>query len=155
MKNSPIIHGDYLEKIKNYNDETFDLIIADPPYNLDKDFGEYNEKTRKANWLEWTKNWIKESERVLKKDGNIFIYGIHKNICWVQSYLFEVGLDYRRQIIWKYENGFAGYSKRNLSAFYEPLLWFSKGKNHTYHTIREPYKSKERIKNKIVKNGKV
>ena len=37
MKNSPIIHGDYLEKIKNYNDETFDLIIADPPYNLDKD----------------------------------------------------------------------------------------------------------------------
>ncbi len=155
MNNSPIIHGDYLEKIKNYNDETFDLIIADPPYNLDKDFGVYNEKTRKDDWLEWTKNWIKESERVLKKDGNIFIYGIHKNICWVQSYLFEVGLDYRRQIIWKYENGFAGYNKRNLSAFYEPLLWFSKGKNYTYHTIREPYKSKERIKNKIVKNGKV
>jgi site-specific DNA-methyltransferase (adenine-specific)/adenine-specific DNA-methyltransferase len=63
-------------------------------------------------------------------------------------------MEYRRQIIWYYENGFAGYTK-SLAAHYEPLLWFSKGKGFTYHPIREPYKSTERLKHKITKNGKV
>jgi len=69
--------------------------------------------------------------------------------------MYEIKFDYRRQIIWFYENGFAGYSKRTLAAHYEPLLWFSKGNNYTYNLIREPYKSKERLKYKITKNGKV
>jgi DNA modification methylase len=60
---------------------------------------------------------------------------------------------YRRQIIWHYENGFSGY--KTLNAFYEPLLWFSKSDDYTFHEIREPYKSTERLKNKITKNGKV
>ena len=60
---------------------------------------------------------------------------------------------YRRQIIWHYENGFAGYTK-TLAAHYEPLLWFSKGDGYTYHAIREPYKSTERLKHRIIKNGK-
>lgn len=60
---------------------------------------------------------------------------------------------YRRQIIWHYENGFSGY--KTLNAFYEPLLWFSKTDIFTFNEIREPYKSQERLKNKITKNGKV
>ena len=54
-----------------------------------------------------------------------------------------------------YENGFAGYGKRALRACYEPLLWFSKTKDYIFHDIREPYKSKDRLKHKIIKNGKV
>ncbi|MBA7686933.1 Modification methylase MboII [subsurface metagenome] len=41
-----------------------------------------------------------------------------------------------------------------MSAHYEPILWFSKGSGYTYHIIREPYKSTERLKHKITKNGK-
>ena len=41
-----------------------------------------------------------------------------------------------------------------MAAHYEPLLWFSKGSGYTYNEIREPYKSKERLKHKITKNGK-
>ena len=66
-----------------------------------------------------------------------------------------MGLIYRRQIIWHYENGFAGYGKRSLNATYEPLLWFSKTDRYIYTPIREPYKSQERLKHKIIKNGKV
>jgi DNA modification methylase len=65
-----------------------------------------------------------------------------------------MGLKYRRQIIWFYENGFSTY-KNAPATHYEPLLWFSKTDKYTYHTIREPYKSQERLKNKITKNGKV
>lgn len=136
-------------------DNCADLIIADPPYNLNKDFGAWNESKRREEWLPWSKKWLNEANRILKPGGNIFVYGIHIHLCWLHCYMFEIGLDYRRQIIWYYENGFAGYSDRTLAAHYEPLLWFSKGPHYTYHAIREPYKSEERLKYKIMKNGKV
>jgi DNA modification methylase len=133
--------------------ESVDLVIADPPYNLNKDFGNGSDIWESVEaWLTWSKQWIDGCTRVLKPSGSIFVYGIHHYICYIQCYLYEAGLKYRRQIIWHYENGFSGY--KTLNAFYEPLLWFSKTDNFTYHPIREPYKSQERLRNKIFKNGK-
>lgn len=145
--------GDCIEGMKNLPSDTVDLIIADPPYNLDKDFGQWRESEQKAKWLPWCKEWLGECKRVLKPGGSIFVYGIHHHLCWIQCHMYEIGLEYRRQIIWHYENGFAGYTK-TLAAHYEPLLWFSKGKQYTYRPIREPYKSVERLKHRITKNGK-
>jgi site-specific DNA-methyltransferase (adenine-specific)/adenine-specific DNA-methyltransferase len=152
LKNT-IVHGDCIEHLKSLPDECAHLIIADPPYNLKKDFGPWKEVERKEQWLPWCKEWLTECDRALKPNGSIFIYGIHHHLCWLQCYLYELGLEYRRQIIWHYENGFSGY-KNTLSAHYEPLLWFSKGQDFTYHPIREPYKSTERLKHAIIKNGK-
>lgn len=155
-KQNNIIHErDCIEGMKSLPDGIADLIIADPPYNIGKDFGVWKEKDHEDNWLSWSKRWLDEAKRILKPGGNIFVYGIHHHLCWLHCYMYEIKFDYRRQIIWFYENGFAGYSKRTLAAHYEPLLWFSKGNNYTYNLIREPYKSKERLKYKITKNGKV
>jgi site-specific DNA-methyltransferase (adenine-specific) len=149
-----ITTGDCLEELPKLPESCTQLIIADPPYNLDKDFGLWKEAERRETWLPWCKQWLAECKRVLVPNGNIFVYGIHHHMCWIQCELYELGLQYRRQIIWNYDNGFAGYNDRTLAARYEPLLWFSKGDDYTYHTIREPYKSTERLKHKITKNGK-
>jgi site-specific DNA-methyltransferase (adenine-specific)/adenine-specific DNA-methyltransferase len=149
-----ITNSDCIAEIKKLPDNSIDLVIADPPYNLNKDFGEWKESEKKLEWLAWSKEWLNECQRALKPGGSIFVYGIHHHLCWLQCHMYEIGLDYRRQIIWHYENGFSGYTK-TLSAHYEPLLWFSKGKGFTYHPIREPYKSADRLKHKITKNGKV
>lgn len=133
--------------------ESVDLIIADPPYNLKKNFGNKSDHWENVgSWLDWSKQWIDECVRILKPTGSIFIYGIHHYICYIQCYLYEKDLKYRRQIIWYYENGFSGY--KTLNAFYEPILWFSKTDYFTFHEMREPYKSQKRLKNKITKNGK-
>lgn len=150
-----IVLGDCIEVMRSMPAYCVDLIVADPPYNLNKDFGPWKEKDRKDAWLPWSKEWINEGIRLLRPGGNFFIYGIHHHLCWLQCHLYEVGMEYRRQIIWFYENGFSGY-KRNLAAHYEPLLWFSKsGADFTFHPIREPYKSTDRLRHKITKNGKV
>lgn len=154
VQTNNIIIGDCLEELAKLPDACSRLIIADPPYNLDKDFGIWKEKERKGTWLPWCKQWLAECKRVLAPGGNIFVYGIHHHICWIQCALYELGLQYRRQIIWHYENGFAGYNARSLAARYEPILWFSKGDGYTYNVIREPYKSTERLKHKITKNGR-
>jgi len=146
---------DCIVGMENLPDECADLVIADPPYNLNKNFGDWNESERKEEWLPWSKKWLDQVKRILKPGGNVFVYGIHHHLCWLQCYMYEIELSYRRQIIWFYENGFAGYSSRTLAAHYEPLLWFSKGEKYTYHPIREPYKSEDRLRYKITKNGKV
>ena len=149
-----IIAGDCIEGMRSLPSNCAQLLIADPPYNLNKDFGEWKELENKDRWLSWSKEWLAEAKRILAPGGSIFVYGIHHHLCWLQCFLYELGLQYRRQIIWHYENGWAGYT-RTLAANYEPLLWFSKGKNYTYNPIREPYKSIERLKYPITKNGKI
>ncbi|OIO61734.1 site-specific DNA-methyltransferase [Candidatus Woesearchaeota archaeon CG_4_10_14_0_2_um_filter_33_10] len=150
-----IYEGDCIELIKKMPDNSVDIIIADPPYNLGKDFGNGSDKWASTKeWVEWSKKWINESCRVLKPTGSIFIYGIHKYLCYLQVYLYEIGMQYGRQFIWTYENGWSKYS-RSPAAHYEPILWFTKTNRYTYIPIREPYKSKERLKHKIIKNGKV
>jgi site-specific DNA-methyltransferase (adenine-specific)/adenine-specific DNA-methyltransferase len=157
MKNElgEFVLGDCIAGMRELPSGSFNLIVADPPYNLNKDFGPWKETERKAEWRSWTREWLTEALRLLSDEGNIFVYGIHHHQCWVQCMMYELGYLYRRQIIWHYENGFAGYGKRSLNASYEPLLWFSKTENYIYHAIREPYKSQERLKHKITKNGKV
>lgn len=155
LENNKIYNSDCTTLMSRIDNETIDLIIADPPYNLNKNFGNKSDNWESVqDWVEWSKIWISESKRILKPTGSIFIYGIHHYLCYLQVYLYEIGMQYRRQIIWHYENGFSGY-KNGPAATYEPLLWFSKTDDFTYIPIREPYKSQKRLKNKITKNGKV
>jgi len=149
-----IHHGDTIAFLKEMPDASAHLIVADPPYNLNKDFGIGKRYKEREEWLAWSKQWIDECARVLTPTGNFFIYGIHRHACFLQCYLYEIGMVYRRQIIWYYENGWSRYTN-GPSCHYEPILWFAHSTDSTYHPIREPYKSTERLKHPIKKNGKV
>jgi DNA modification methylase len=72
----------------------------------------------------------------------------------VQTILYDLGLQYRRLIIWHYENGWSR-STKTLATHYEPILWFSRSENFVYHQIREPYKSTERLKYPVKKGDLV
>ncbi|MFV2065491.1 MAG: site-specific DNA-methyltransferase [Pirellulales bacterium] len=145
--------GDCIDLLRRLPDRCAQLVIADPPYNLGKKFGDGQRWTDVDQWLPWCHAWLAESTRVLDTEGSIFVFGIHHYLCYLQCHLYALGLHYRRQIIWNYENGWSGYT-RSPAAHYEPILWFSKSERYTYHAIREPYKSTERLKHPVNKNGK-
>lgn len=151
-----IYSGDVLEFFSTLPDACADLIIADPPYSLEKDkeFGKGAFFESRELWLEWCKRWLRESKRLLKPKGNLFVYAIHHNACFLQCFMYDLGLEYRRQIIWNYENGWSRYTN-GPACHYEPLIWFAREKDSTFHVIREPYKSQDRLKHKIKKNGKL
>lgn len=156
MQENFIYHRDVLDFLTVLPDSCADLVIADPPYSIekDKDFGDGAFFSSRDAWFEWCKRWLTETKRLLKPSGNLFVYAIHHNACFLQCYLYEIGLEYRRQIIWHYENGWSKY--RNAPAcHYEPILWFAREKDSTFHVIREPYKSEERLRHAIKKRGKV
>lgn len=156
IKENFIHHGDALEFMRSLPSACADLIIADPPYSMDKDreFGDGAFFSSRDEWLAWCKSWLVEAKRLLKPHGNIFVYAIHHNACFLQCHMYEIGLEYRRQIIWHYENGWSKY-RRSPACQYEPILWFAKSKSSTFQVIREPYKSKERLRHAIIKKGKI
>lgn len=146
--------GDVNKFLEALPDASADLILADPPYGIDKSFELADNWKNTSEWVEWCDSWLSECLRVMKPGGSIMVYGIHNYICFNQVTLYRLGLKYRRQFIWHYENGFCG--NRTLPrATYEPLLWFTKGDGFYFEEIREPYKSSERLKYEVKKNGKV
>lgn len=149
-----LVVGDCVEELKKVPDSYAQLIVADPPYNIGPSFGIEKEWNRDHEWLPWCREWLTEAKRILAPGGSIFVYGIHHYQGFIQVLMYELGFSYRRQIIWNYENGWSR-SRKAPATHYEPILWFSNGDNYTYNVIREPYKSTERLRNKIIKNGKV
>src|SRR5512138_796271 len=69
-----LICGDATQEMSRLPDACVDLLIADPPYNLGKDYG--NNLDRKA-WHEYeafTRSWLAQAVRLLKPTGSIYVF---------------------------------------------------------------------------------
>ncbi len=134
----------------------FDLILTDPPYNLNKDFGNDSDCLPLKEFLKVTRKRMKVYKDILNDYGSIVWFGIHKYIGYVQVIMYETGLYYRTMNIWYYENGFSRNRTSPLGQ-YEPFLCFSKSnKKWTYNVddVRIPYKSTERLKTPVYYKNK-
>lgn len=135
----------------------FDLILTDPPYNLNKDFGNNSDKLNLQDFLEVNRKRLALCKELLNDKGSIVWFGIHHYIGFLQTIMYELGLSYRRMNIWYYENGFSRSTRTPLTQ-YEPFLWFSKSDTHWVYNVddvRVPYKSSERLKSPVYyKNAK-
>ena len=128
-----------------------DLVLTDPPYNINKDFGNDSDKLPLQEFLSITKKRIELCRDLLVTNGSIIWFGIHHYIGFIQVIMYDLGLYYRRMNIWYYENGFSRTTTAPLTQ-YEPFLWFSKSpKKWIYNVddVRVPYKSHERLKNPV------
>ena len=111
MKNNfknKIINGDSLEELKKIPSETFDLVFADPPYNLQlknsltrpdrtkvsavNDKWDQFESFKKYD--EFTITWLSECKRILKKDGAIWVIGSYHNIFRVGTVIQNLGFGF-------------------------------------------------------------
>ena len=129
----------------------FDLILTDPPYNINKDFGNKSDCLPLPEFLKVTEDRVTKVKKLLKPYGSVIWFGIHDYIGFVQVAMYNAGLEYRRLNIWHYENGFSR-SKKEPATHYEPFLWFSNDKKKwTYNVddVRIPYKSTERLKSPV------
>lgn len=78
-----IILKDAILGLKELDPESFDVVLADPPYNIGKDFGESKDNLKLNEYLEWCDEWISECIKVLKPSGTIYIYGFPEILCHV------------------------------------------------------------------------
>ena len=141
-----IINGDSLEELKKIPRETFDLIFADPPYNLQlkgvltrpdrskvsavKDKWDKFENFKKYD--EFTYEWLNECKRILKKDGAIWVIGSYHNIFRVGTAIQNLGFWILNDVIWNKNNPMPNFRGTRFTNAHETLIWASKSKKSKY-----------------------
>ncbi|MDO8561171.1 MAG: transcriptional repressor LexA [bacterium] len=95
-----IILGDAIQELRKLPDESCDVIIIDPPYNIGKDFGNNIDKRELSEYVAWCKKWINESIRIMKPTGTMFIYGFSE----ILAHLSVEMPIHKRWLIWHYTN---------------------------------------------------
>lgn len=128
---------DCLNVLPHLQDEIVDTVFADPPFNLNKEYGaKSNDNLGDNQYIEWCYQWIDECIRILKPGGSIFIYNLPKWNLLLGAHLLKRGLDFRHSIAIEMNNCLP-ITGRLYPSHYN-MLYFTKGKPNTFRKIRTP-----------------
>jgi adenine-specific DNA-methyltransferase len=137
--------GDCLDLLKSISDESMQLIITSPPYNIGK---EYEKKLQLDVYLQQQARVITECVRALSPRGSICWqvgnYVDRGEVIPLDTALFpifsELGLKMRNRIIWHFEHGL--HCSRRFSGRYETIIWFTKTDDYVFNLdpVRVPQK---------------
>ncbi|WP_341492453.1 site-specific DNA-methyltransferase [Mesomycoplasma ovipneumoniae] len=148
-KNLKIICGNAIEELKKIESKSINLIVTDPPYNLNKDYGNNKDNLEFEEYLEFSRQWLTEAKRVLKDDGTIYIFMGMRYISYIYSILEkELNMHFNSWITWFYTQG-VGKTK-GFSPRHDDILMFTKHKSKfTFNLddIRIPQKFYRSINN--------
>ena len=100
-----VIHQDVFQCLPHLPDSFVDLLIVDPPYNLNKTFAETKfAKTSAANYEEWLDSWVSQVVRCLKSTASIYVCCDWQSSGSVQAVL-QKHFVVRNRITWEREKG--------------------------------------------------
>ncbi|WP_423908012.1 DNA-methyltransferase [Candidatus Spongiihabitans sp.] len=141
MSNINVQCGDAVELFREINSSSVDVIVADPPYNLGKDYGNNHDLKGFDEYIEFTKSWLSEAKRVLKPIGTIYVFMGVRFI----SYLYDImdrdlGLFFNSWIVWHYTQGLG--KTKGFSPRHDDILMFTKSKDFVFNldNVRVPQK---------------
>ncbi|MFZ6845601.1 DNA-methyltransferase [Undibacterium sp. RuTC16W] len=131
---------DALTGLARIPDGSVDLLLADPPYGLGKDYGNDSDKMASADYLAWTEQWIDAALPKLKANGSLYIF-----LTWRYSPEIFVMLKQRmtmmNEIVWDRRVPSMGGSVRKYSSVHDTIGFFVKAKDYFFDldAIRIPY----------------
>lgn len=130
-----VYNEDCITGMKKIKDNSVDIIICDPPYNIGKDFGNNSDKQNMDTYLIWCDKWIEQCIRILKPNGTLYIYGFSEILSFIRVRI-KINV---RWIIWHYTNKVTP-SLNFWQRTHESILCCSKEKPHfNRDDVREPY----------------
>jgi len=137
MLKNQVLKMDCIEGMMTMPDNSIDTIIADPPYNIGKDFGNDSDKQEMQQYLVWSQEWIAEAYRVLKDGGSMFIYGFSE----ILAHIFvSIPHEQKKWLVWHYTNKTTP-KLNDWQRSHESIIhvWKGKSKNFNLDDVREPY----------------
>ena len=146
-----IICGDAIQVLtKQIADNSVDLIFADPPYNIGKNFN-----GRKESWpseeayLEWCYSWLDLCIQKLKPNGSFYVMTATQNMPFFDIYLRK-RLTILSRIVWYYDS--SGVQAKNYyGSLYEPILFCVKDKaNYTFNAADVLVEAKTGAQRKLI-----
>ncbi|MBF0536954.1 MAG: adenine-specific DNA-methyltransferase [Nitrospirae bacterium] len=128
--NHMIILGDAVDVLESEIDDCcIDLIFADPPYNIGKDFNGNKDKWEKDDdYLKWCYKWLGLCISKLKSNGSLYVMTSTQFMPYFDIYLRE-RLTILSRIVWYYDSS-GVQAKKHFGSMYEPILYCVKDKNY-------------------------
>ena len=132
-----VVLGDAVKIAKTIADNSLSCIIADPPYNIGKNFGNNLANKEIQEYLDWCEKWISECLRALAPNGTMFIYGFSEILALI---LAKVPLDVnRRWLVWHYTNKNMARLKFWQRSHESILVLWKEDYVFNKDLVREPY----------------
>ena len=118
-------------------DEVVDTVFADPPFNLNKEYGKKSTDDRAVeDYLTWCREWILSACRTLKPGGAFFLYNIPKWNVKLAAFLEEGGLEFRHWVAINIKFGLPIQGRLYPSHY--SMLYYTKGKPRVFRRVRTP-----------------
>ena len=160
MNKYTLINGDRMKLLKKLKDNSVQLIITSPPYNIGKS---YEKRIPLNEYMDQQEETLIECYRVLKDKGSL-CWQVGNYIDWksnmtpldipIFNICNDLGLKLRNRIVWHYGHGL--HSHNRFSGRYETIMWFSKSDKYTFNldTVRVPQKYPGKLSYKGPNKGK-
>lgn len=124
-KGLTVICGNAIDELKKIPSQSIRLIVTDPPYNLNKDYGNNRDKLEFEDYLTFSREWLTEAKRVLTDDGTIYVFMGMRYISYIYSILEQdLGMTFNSWITWFYTQGIG--KTKGFSPRHDDILMFTK-----------------------------
>lgn len=149
-RNDRLINGDAFEVLPTLPPASFDLLFADPPYNLTKKFGKEGFSARSSDAYEaWLDSWLQICLPLLKPTASVYICGDWRSSAAIQragSRHFKL----RNRITWEREKGRG--AKANWKNAAEDIWFFTVSDRFTFNL--DAVKQRRRVLAPYKENGR-
>lgn len=146
-----VIHGDALTALQTLvPDGSVDLIFADPPYNIGKNFSGHIEKwATEEDYLQWCYQWLDLCMQKLKPDGSMYVMTATQFMPYFDLYLRNK-INILSRIVWSYDSS-GVQARKYFGSMYEPILFCVKDKsNYTFNAADILVEAKTGAKRKLI-----
>ncbi len=150
-----ILLGDAARVMRMLPPASVHCVFADPPYNLqlrgelrrpddslvdgvDEDWDRF---TDFAAYDTFTREWLGECRRLLRKDGTIWVIGTYHNIFRIGAILQELGFWLLNDITWRKSNPMPNFRGRRFTNAHETLIWAARQRDSRYRFNYQAMKS--------------
>jgi site-specific DNA-methyltransferase (adenine-specific) len=145
-----IYHGDALKVLPTLPNESYDMIFADPPYNIGKRFANFVDKWPSDEaYIEWCHKWLDLCIQKLKPTGSLFLMSSTQSLAYIDLYLRQK-LTILSRIVWHYDSS-GVQAKSYFGSLYEPILHCVKDqKNYTFNANEILVEAKTGAKRQLI-----
>jgi DNA modification methylase len=137
LETGHIHQGDCIERMRQTEPGTIDLVFADPPFNIGYEYDEYHDHHEDEAYLAWSRQWMEEVHRVLKPGGTFWLsigdeYAAELKV----DAEHKIGFSTRSWVVWYYT--FGVNCRRKFSRSHAHLFHFVKDENNFTFNAEDP-----------------
>jgi site-specific DNA-methyltransferase (adenine-specific) len=132
-----LFQGDCLRLLESVPDEAVDLIFADPPFNLGKDYGPgITDQMKVDEYLRWSREWLAECVRVLAPGGTLMVFNLPRWLIDYGAFLSSHGMQFRHWIAMRMPKAYP--RGQRMSPAHYGCIYYTKGEPKAFNRIYVP-----------------